>query len=69
MRPPIAATCGRGELPGAAVTNSRKPIEIIREELWDHDDPDTAAEDIIEALESDGWYFVFMPDQAAEDVT
>jgi hypothetical protein len=47
---------------GAAVTHSRKPIEIIREELWDHDDPDTASEDIVAALEDAGWHFVFMPD-------
>lgn len=44
------------------MTHSRKPIEIIREELWDHDDPETASEDIVAALEEAGWHFVFMPD-------
>lgn len=49
---------------GATVTHSRKPIEIIREELWDHDDPETASEDIVAALEDAGWHFVFMPSDA-----
>lgn len=67
MRPPIVAICGRGELPGAAVTHSRKPIEIIREELWDHDDPETASEDIVAALEAAGWRFVYLPDADVEE--
>lgn len=46
------------------MVTARKPIEIIREELWDHDDPETAAEDIVAALEEAGWHFVFMPSDA-----
>lgn len=41
---------------------ARKPVEIIAAELWDHDDPDEAAEDIVEALEVAGWRLVFVPD-------
>ena len=37
----------------------RKPLEIIADELWDHDDPNEAAEDIIEALEDAGWRLVY----------
>jgi hypothetical protein len=44
------------------MTHSRKPADIIAEELWDHDDPDSAAEDIVEALEKAGWRMVFMPE-------
>lgn len=40
----------------------RKPIEIIAGELWDHEDPEEAAEDVIEALEENGWRLVFVPD-------
>lgn len=43
----------------------RKPIDIIAGELWDHDDPNEAAEDVIEALEENGWRFVFVPDVIA----
>jgi hypothetical protein len=49
------------------MVHSRKPADIIRDELWDHDDPDTAAYDIVAALEDAGWHFVFMPDQAVQD--
>lgn len=45
------------------MTSTRKPVEIIAEELWDHDDADTAAYDIIEALETAGWRFVWVPDE------
>lgn len=48
-------------LPGAMI-HARKPAEIIAEELWDHDDPDSAADDIVEALEQAGWRLVFAPE-------
>lgn len=43
---------------------SRKPLDIIHDVLVDvsyvmSDDIMITAEDIIEALESDGWYFVW----------
>lgn len=38
-----------------------KPVDIIAEELWDHDDPNSAAADIVEALEQAGWRLVFVP--------
>lgn len=44
------------------MTKAQKPADIIAEELWDHDDPDSAAEDIVEALEKAGWRMVFMPE-------
>lgn len=56
-----------GFLFGAAVTHARKPIEIIREELWDHEDPWSAAEDVIAALEEAGWRLVFVPDADVQD--
>lgn len=49
------------------MTHARKPVDIIAAELWDHDDPDTAAEDVIEALEEAGWRLVFVPDDKRED--
>lgn len=49
------------------MTQARKPIEIIAAELWDHDDPDTAAEDIVEALEAGGWRLVWVPDSDAAE--
>lgn len=45
------------------MTQARKPIEIIAAELWDHDDPETAAEDVVEALEAAGWRLVWVPDE------
>lgn len=44
------------------MVHARKPVEIIAEELWDHDDPDSAASDIVEALEHAGWRLVFVPE-------
>lgn len=49
------------------MTQARKPIEIIAEELWDHDDPDAAAEDVVEALEAEGWRLVWVPDNDAAE--
>jgi hypothetical protein len=46
----------------------RKPADIIAAELWDHDDPEEAAADIVEALEADGWRLVYVPDVGIEDV-
>lgn len=51
---------------GAAVVHARKPVEIIRDELWDHEDPDAAAEDVVSALEEAGWRLVFVPDADLE---
>jgi hypothetical protein len=48
------------------MTHASKPVEIIAAELWDHDDPDEAAEDIVEALEVAGWRLVFVPDADLE---
>ncbi|MCA6098852.1 hypothetical protein [Bradyrhizobium australafricanum] len=44
------------------MVHSRKPVDVIAEELWDHDDPDSAAVDIVEALEQAGWRLVFAPE-------
>lgn len=77
MRPPIAAICGRGEfhrtglrpvrlIQVATVVHVRKPVEIIAGELWDHEDPDAAAEDVITALEEAGWRLVWVPDSETE---
>lgn len=41
----------------------RKPIEIIADELsLEVDYPDDVAEDVIAALEDEGWRFVSVPD-------
>lgn len=45
------------------MTQARKPIEIIADELWDHNDPEAAAEDVVEALEAEGWRLVWVPDE------
>lgn len=45
------------------MTQVRKPIDIIADELWDHDDPGSAAEDVVEALEAEGWRLVWVPDE------
>lgn len=46
------------------MVHALKPIDVIADELWDHEDPDSAAEDIVEALEKAGWRLVFVPDTA-----
>lgn len=48
---------------GAPVVHARKPADIIAAELWDHDDPNQAADDVIEALEEAGWRLVWVPDE------
>lgn len=48
-----------------AMTKAQKPADIIAAELWDHDDPETAAEDVVEALEAAGWRLVWVPDEQA----
>lgn len=50
------------------VTHARKPVDIIAGELWDHEDPDAAAEDVVAALEEAGWRLVFVPDDLQERV-
>lgn len=45
----------------------RKPVDVIAAELWDCDDPDEIAEDVVEALEEAGWRLVFVPDVDLED--
>lgn len=63
LRPPINfITC-------RPMTQVRKPIDIIAAELWDHDDPETAAEDVVEALEAEGWRLVWVPDNGAAERT
>lgn len=47
---------------------ARKPIDIIAAELWDHETPEDAASDIIEALEEAGWRLVWVPDGEGEAV-
>jgi hypothetical protein len=49
------------------VPTVRKPADIIAAELWDHDDPDEAAQDIVEALEVNCWRLVYVPDAGIED--
>lgn len=49
------------------MTQARKPIEIIADELWDHNDPEAAAEDVVEALEAEGWRLVWVPDNDAAE--
>lgn len=48
------------------MVHARKPVEIIAGELWDHEDPDAAAEDVIAALEEAGWRLVWVPDSDEE---
>lgn len=50
------------------VTPPRKPVDIIAAELWDHDDPDEVAEDVVEALEESGWRLVWVPGDGGEGV-
>lgn len=44
------------------MTKARSPLDVIADELWDHDDPDGAAEDVLAALAEAGWHLVFAPD-------
>lgn len=55
-----------GFLFGDPMVHARKPVEIIAGELWDHEDPDSAAEDVVTALEEAGWRLVFVPDGEEE---
>lgn len=47
------------------MVHARRPTDIIAAELWDHDTPEDAAMDIIEALEEAGWRLVWVPDDDA----
>lgn len=49
------------------MVHARKPVDVIAAELWDCDDPDEIAEDVVEALEEAGWRLVFVPDADMED--
>ena len=41
---------------------AQKPADIIARELPEYELPDLVADDIIAALEDEGWYFVWAPD-------
>lgn len=49
------------------MVTARKPVDVIAAELWDCDDPDGVAEDVVEALEEAGWRLVWVPDGDAAE--
>ena len=62
MWSPRAGQATGVNLRGIKLHHARKPADIVADELWDHDDPETAAADIIDALEEAGWLLVYVPD-------